>query len=46
LAEDIGAVQSDLHWPNRCIDWEQAADELKMDYTTVDFAGVTYYLRS
>lgn len=32
-------------WPYRCIDWEQAARELRMDYTAVDFDGVTYWVR-
>jgi len=32
-------------WPFRCIDWEQAARELQMDYTAVDFDGVTYWVR-
>ena len=34
-----------VHWPFTCIDWEKAADELKQDYTTVDFDGVDYYVR-
>ena len=46
LAEDIGAVNANASWPNNCIDWAQAARELKMDYTAVDFDGVTYWLRS
>lgn len=46
LAEDIGVVKENASWPNNCIDWEQAARELKMDYTAVDFDGVTYWLRS
>ena len=29
-----------------CIDWAQAARELRMDYTSVDFDGVTYWIRS
>lgn len=45
LAEDIGAVNRDAKWPNNCIDWEQAAEELKVDYTTVEFSGTTYYVR-
>jgi hypothetical protein len=45
LAEDIGAINADAKWPNDCIDWEQAARELRMDYTAVDFAGVTYWIR-
>lgn len=27
------------------IDWEATADNLKVDYTTVDFDGVEYYIR-
>ena len=46
LAEDIGAIPADAGWPARCIDWEQAADELKQDYTSVEFDGVTYWIRS
>lgn len=46
LAEDIGAISKDQSWPNNCIDWEQAARELQMDYTSVDFDGVTYWARS
>lgn len=45
LAEDIGAVKSDMSWPYTSIDWEQAANELKQDYTSVDFDGVTYWVR-
>lgn len=45
LAEDIGAVPSDAAWPAYCIDWEQAARDLRMDYTAVDFDGVTYWVR-
>ena len=32
-------------WPMTCIDWEQAARELQMDYTAVEFDGVTYWTR-
>lgn len=32
-------------WPYRCTDWDQAARELQMDYTAVDFDGVTYWIR-
>ena len=45
LAEDIGAIDSNASWPNTCIDWDQAARELQMDYTSVEFAGVTYWVR-
>jgi antirestriction protein len=45
LAYDIGAIDPDAGWPTYCIDWEQAARELLVDYTGVDFDGVTYYIR-
>lgn len=45
LAEDIGAVNSDATWPNNCIDWDEAARQLKQDYTEVDFDGVAYWIR-
>ena len=49
-AEELAGEVSDynprkVHWPFTCIDWEKAADELKQDYTTVDFDGVDYYVR-
>lgn len=46
LADDIGAIDRNASWPLDCIDWEQAADELKQDYTDLDFAGVTFWIRS
>jgi Antirestriction protein (ArdA) len=45
LAEDIGAVNESAEWPNNCIDWERAGSELLMDYTSVEFDGVTYWFR-
>jgi hypothetical protein len=47
LAEDIGATNSEAahQWPLTCIDWKQAARELQMDYTSVDYDGVTYWIR-
>jgi hypothetical protein len=45
LAEDIGAIPDNAQWPCTCIDWEQAARELRMDYAGADFDGVTYYAR-
>jgi hypothetical protein len=45
LAEDLGAIDNNASWPMTCIDWEQAARELQMDYTAVDFDGVTYWIR-
>ena len=46
LAEDLGALNTITSWPNRWIDWERAADELKTDYTAIDFDGVEYFIRS
>jgi hypothetical protein len=46
LAEDIGAISSDAQWPLGSIDWKDAATELRMDYTSVDIRGYTYYGRA
>jgi len=45
FAEEIGAIDRDLSWPNDCIDWEEAAKELQMDYSSIDFDGVDYWIR-
>lgn len=45
LAEDIGAIDKAASWPNTCIDWKQAAEELQQDYTQIDFDGVAYWVR-
>lgn len=45
LAEDIGAISDDMKWPCNCIDWERASQELQIDYTEIDFNGVSYYVR-
>lgn len=45
LAEGLGVIPAGLSWPCTCIDWDQAARELQMDYTAVDFDGVTYWVR-
>lgn len=46
LADDIGAIPDDAKWPATCIDWEQAAAELRQDYTHVEFDGESYWIRS
>lgn len=46
LADDLGVLKDCNQWPTNCIDWEQAARELAMDYSMVEFDGVTYYTRS
>ena len=45
FADDIGAVNRESGWPNSCIDWDQAADELQTDYTSIEWDGVTYWGR-
>lgn len=45
LAEEIGAINRNESWPNNCIDWEQAANELKQDYTAIEVDGDTYWVR-
>ncbi len=46
LAEDTGAIDPNATWPANCIDWAEAASQLQMDYTAVDFDGVEYLVRS
>lgn len=46
LADDIGAIDRDAKWPCNCIDWDEAADQLKQDYTVHEIGDVTYYSRS
>ncbi len=45
LAEDCDMIPKDARWPMTCIDWDQAARELQMDYFSVDFDGETYWIR-
>lgn len=45
-AEDLGLLKDDAQWPYTCIDWEQAASELQQDYSSIDFDGLTYWVRS
>lgn len=44
-AESIGAIEKDMGWPCNRIDWEAAADDLKMDYASFDIRGETYWGR-
>lgn len=46
IAEDLGYTDRDVHWPHDCIDWEKAARELRVDYTSVDFDGETFLVRT
>lgn len=45
LAEDIGAISDSMTWPVNCIDWEEAANILKLDYTLLEFDRVEYWAR-
>jgi hypothetical protein len=45
LAEDIGAIDKDASWPLSYIDWSAAADALKMDYTSFELDGRTFWAR-
>jgi hypothetical protein len=45
LAEDIGAIDEKAAWPNNCIDWDHAANELKHDYSAVEIGRLTYWTR-
>ncbi len=45
LADDLGYINKDVQWPYDFIDWDRAADNLKQDYFSVDFAGETFWIR-
>jgi len=45
LAMDIGAIGKDMAWPLNHIDWEAAAEALQEDYTPVEWAGYTFYVK-
>lgn len=47
LAEDMhGRAIRDASWPFTCINWTEAADELRMDYSEVSYQGDTYLVRN
>ena len=45
LAEDTGLIDREASWPHTCIDWEQAANELRMDYTEIEIENETFLYR-
>lgn len=47
LAEDCDMIKPELsgQWPYTCIDWDMAARELRLDYTSIEYDGVTYWAR-
>lgn len=46
LADDIGAIPSEYSWPQSYIDWDAAARDLQMDYSSVELEGITFWFRS
>jgi hypothetical protein len=45
FADDVGMVDTDSSmYPY--IDWERWAEDLKMDYTSIEYGGVTFYTRA
>jgi hypothetical protein len=45
-AEELSLIKDSNAWPANCIDWSKAADELKSDYSQVDYDSETYWYRS
>jgi hypothetical protein len=45
LAEDTGAIDRNAKWPLTHIDWDEAAEELKCDYSEVTIAGKSYWIQ-
>ena len=45
LAYDIGVIPHDVPWPLYYIDWEAAAEALRMDYAGIEFEGRIYWVR-
>lgn len=43
FAEDVGAIDDNARWPCTCIDWEKAASELLMNYSSVTWDGNTFW---
>ena len=44
-ADDVGAIPRDAGWPTAYIDWDRAADALRMDFASIEIEGVTYWVR-
>lgn len=44
LLEDCGDIPKDIpHYI--AIDWDRTAENIRVDYTPVDFGGITYWVR-
>jgi hypothetical protein len=48
LCMELGYATSEQinQWPFTCIDWKEAAKELKQDYVEVTYSGESYWIRS
>lgn len=46
FAEEIGGAEMrDAKWPFNCIDWEKAADQLRIDYSAATYGETEYLYR-
>ena len=45
LAEDVGSITDNMTWPCNFIDWQEAAEQLQMDYSSIEIAGTTFWYR-
>lgn len=46
FCKDVGYIPEELpSWIADHIDWEEVADEIKVDYTAFEFRGTTYWVR-
>lgn len=45
LAEECGMYDSNASWPMCCIDWDEAASQLQLDYSGINIAGTTFLYR-
>ena len=46
FAEEVGYIDNlDNNPLQHCIDWDQWADNMSMDYSSVEFRGQSYYYR-
>ena len=47
LASELhGSAVTQADWPFSCIDWDQAAEQLKADFTQIELEGESYWVRS
>lgn len=45
-AQDLYGETALVEWPFMNIDWEQAADDLKLDMTCIEFDDTTFYTKA